>query len=121
MSGIEVTQADRDAVQAFHREMGNRLLADIKNGTHTLSAKGDDSDLIYQSFAAHRIASDADLRRKLDVAREAIVMAVAQMMRARGRLDIIAGCNDDRRLAAALSGTCDFLRTALATINGESA
>lgn len=49
--GEAVSQRARDAVQAFHREMGRRLMADIKTGSHTLDAKGDDSDPIYQAFA----------------------------------------------------------------------
>jgi len=42
--------------------------------------------------------------------REALAVAVAEMSRARGRLEIIAGCNEDRRIAAALGGACDFAR-----------
>ena len=48
---LPLSDRARETVQAFHREMGDRLLADIKNGTDTLSAKGDDSDPIYQAFA----------------------------------------------------------------------
>lgn len=42
--------------------------------------------------------------------REAAAMAVAEMSRSRGRLEAIAGCNEDRRIAAALGGTCDHIR-----------
>lgn len=48
--------------------------------------------------------------------REALAMSIAEMMRASGRLDVIAGCNEDRRIANALRGTCGFARAAL----GES-
>ncbi len=45
---------------------------------------------------------------------EVVAMSIAEMSRARGRLEAIAGCNEDRRIAAALGTTCDFARTALA-------
>ncbi len=63
---VEVTDADREAVQAFHREMGRRLLSDIKDGTETLYATGTDVDPIYQSFAHHRLASTKALREALE-------------------------------------------------------
>lgn len=50
----DVTQADRDAVQAFHRVTAARLFDDIKNDTRTLGDDlGDDGDLV-QAFARHR-------------------------------------------------------------------
>ena len=49
--------------------------------------------------------------------REAVCMAVAELMRASGRLEVIAGCNEDRRIAAALSGTVDYIRSTLAGAN----
>jgi hypothetical protein len=49
--------------------------------------------------------------------REALTMCVAEMMRASGRLEIIATCNEDRRIVAALSGTCDYVRSALGGSN----
>lgn len=52
--------------------------------------------------------------REIERLRGALVMSIAEMMRASGRLQTIAGCNEDRRIAAALSGTCDFARAALA-------
>ncbi len=49
--------------------------------------------------------------------REALTMCVAEMMRASGRLEIIATCKEDRRIVAALSGTCDYVRSALGGSN----
>ena len=46
--------------------------------------------------------------------REALAMSVDRMSRARGRLETIAGCNEDRRIAASLGTQCDFIRTTLA-------
>lgn len=40
-------------------------------------------------------------------------MAIAEMSRARGRLDVIGTCNEDKRLANALGRTCDCARAAL--------
>lgn len=48
---IVVTQAAREAVQAFHAEMARRLMSDLKSGTKLLDATGEDSDPIYQAFA----------------------------------------------------------------------
>lgn len=45
--------------------------------------------------------------------REALVMGVGAMMRAVGRLEIIAMCPEDRRTIAALSGAYAFARAAL--------
>ena len=55
----DVKQVDRDAVQDFHRIVAARLLFDIKNGTNTLEATGEDGDDLPQAFAAHRIAAEA--------------------------------------------------------------
>ena len=49
--------------------------------------------------------------------RGALAMCVAEMMRASGRLEIIATCNEDRRIVAALSGTCDYVRSVLGGSN----
>lgn len=56
---------------------------------------------------------NAALQARVEALEGAAAMSVAEMMRASGRLEIIAGCNEDRRIAAALSGTCDFVRQAL--------
>lgn len=45
--------------------------------------------------------------------REALVGSVGAMMRAAGRLEILAMGNEDRRIIAALSSTCAFARAAL--------
>lgn len=42
-----------------------------------------------------------------------LALAVAEMSRARGRLEIIGTCNEDRRIAAALGRACDSAITAL--------
>lgn len=55
--------------------------------------------------------------REIERLREALTMCVAEMMRASGRLEIIATCNEDRRIVAALSGTCDYVRSALGGSN----
>jgi len=46
----------------------------------------------------------------------ALAMAVAEMSYARGRLETIATGNEDRRIAAKLGSTCDFIRTEIATL-----
>lgn len=63
----------------------------------------------YFAVCRTREAQEATIARL----REALVMFVAEASRARGRLEIIAGCNEDRRIAAALGATCDFARSAL--------
>lgn len=50
MADIEVTQADRDAVTAFHNVQAKRILA----GDKTL---GDNRDTIEQAFAHRRHAN----------------------------------------------------------------
>ncbi len=52
-----VTQPDRDAVQAFHREMAARLMADIKHGTTNLGKDEGDAGSLVQAFARHRLAA----------------------------------------------------------------
>lgn len=64
--------------------------------------------------AADRIEA---LTAEVERLREALAMCVAEMMRASGRLEIIATCNEDRRIVAALSGTCDYVRSALGGSN----
>lgn len=55
----------------------------------------------------------AELERREDALREALVMAIAEMMRACGRLDVIGHGNEDRRIRTALSDASDFARAAL--------
>lgn len=64
------------------------------------------------------MARDAALAEAAGL-REALVMAIAEMSRARGRLETIAMCNEDRRIAAALGGTCGFARAALNGTQGD--
>jgi hypothetical protein len=54
---VPVIQADRDAVQAFHREMARRLMSDVCEGTSLLGKSGGDNDVIHQAFARHRLAA----------------------------------------------------------------
>lgn len=54
----------------------------------------------------------------VEALRGALAMTIAEMSRASGRLEIIAGCNEDRRIASALSRTCDFARTAIVSVSG---
>ncbi len=56
-------------------------------------------------------AHDTALKAQVETAREALGMAVAEMSYARSRLETIATCNEDRRIAARLGSTCDFIRT----------
>ena len=55
----------------------------------------------------------AAMKARGDRLAEALVMSIAGMMKASGRLEVIAVCNEDRRIVAALGGTCDFARQAL--------
>jgi hypothetical protein len=55
--------------------------------------------------------TDADVQRVVLV--QWLAMAVAEMSRARGRLETLATCNEDRRIAAALGRTCDCAREAM--------
>ena len=64
--------------------------------------------------AVDRIETQA---AEIERLREALTMCVAEMMRASGRLEIIATCKEDRRIVAALSGTCDYVRSALGGSN----
>lgn len=63
-----------------------------------------------EAQVAEQAAEIRSLRAQVEQEREALAMAVAEMSRARGRLEIIAGCNEDRRIAAALGSTCDHVR-----------
>jgi hypothetical protein len=67
--------------------------------------------------AAARITALSAEVERFNGEREALTgwlaMAVAEMSRARGRLETIATCNEDRRIAAALGRTCDCARRAL--------
>lgn len=51
-----VTQADRDAVHAYHRLVYAKIWHDIKRGTNKLDPKGGDTDDLVQAFARHREA-----------------------------------------------------------------
>ena len=70
---VEVTQADWDAVQAFHRDMVDKLLADIASGAPSTFGDdaGHDGDAIHQAFARHRIASEAAREAEEKALREA--------------------------------------------------
>lgn len=104
-----VTDADREAAAAIAvlPEMRDLILAGR-------------ADHHAEAFARHREAAEArataaEAREAALVAentamKEALAMAVAEMSRARGRLEIIAGCNEDRTIAAALGSTCDHVR-----------
>jgi len=54
---LPVTQADRDAVQAFHRIMADRLMSDIASGRPTMGEDQGDAGTLVQAFAAHRLAA----------------------------------------------------------------
>ncbi len=55
---LPVTQADREAVQAFHREMGARLMRAIRDPDAAQDLGNDEGDAspIHQAFARHRLA-----------------------------------------------------------------
>ncbi|HEX8555245.1 MAG TPA: hypothetical protein VF695_11105 [Sphingomonas sp.] len=68
---VEVVEADREAVRAFHQIMADRLMHDIKHGTNTLDAKGDNTDPIYQAFARHRVLGEQRaIARVVNVSRD---------------------------------------------------
>jgi len=53
---LPVTQADRDAVQAFHRTMAARLMADITSKDRPkLGEDEGDAGTLVQAFARHRL------------------------------------------------------------------
>ena len=52
----------------------------------------------------------AQLEAELAGAREDMAMCVAEMAKARGRLESVASHNFDRQIAAALGSTCDHIR-----------
>lgn len=54
---LPVTQADRDAVQAFHRTMAARLMSDIASERPTLGKDEGDAGTLVQAFARHRLAA----------------------------------------------------------------
>ncbi len=53
---LPVTQADRDAVQAFHRTMLDRLMSDVKSQRPKLGDDEGDAGTLVQAFARHRLA-----------------------------------------------------------------
>lgn len=80
---VEVTQADREAVQAFHRAMAEKLFADIASGEPPSFGDdaGHDGDTIHQAFARHRTAAEAASREEVERLR-------AQLTLAANRLDV---------------------------------
>ena len=53
---LPVTQSDRDAVQAFHRTMAARLMADITSKDRPkLGEDEGDAGTLVQAFARHRL------------------------------------------------------------------
>lgn len=56
-----VTQADRDAVRAFHCTMLDRLMSDVKSQRPKLGDDEGDAGTLVQAFARHRLARDADV------------------------------------------------------------
>lgn len=91
--------ADRTRVTDVHRKDAKELSRDLLAAEQQAMEQGD------------RIAALEAGNARL---RDWLAMAVAEMSRARGRLETIATCNEDRRIAAALGRTCDCARTALA-------
>ena len=84
MSGAEtvvVTQADREAVQAFHRAMAEKLFADIASGKPPTFGDdaGHDGDTIHQAFARHRLATQADALAVMREA-EAVIQAFSRIL-----------------------------------------
>lgn len=53
---LPVTQADRDAVQAFHRIMAQRIMSDIASERPKLGEDEGDAGTLVQAFARHRLA-----------------------------------------------------------------
>lgn len=54
---VAVTQADRDAVQAFHHVMLLRLMSDVKSQRPKLGDDEGDAGTLVQAFARHRLAA----------------------------------------------------------------
>jgi hypothetical protein len=54
---VAVTQADRDAVQAFHHTMLLRLMSDVKSQRPKLGDDEGDAGTLVQAFARHRLAA----------------------------------------------------------------
>ena len=78
---VPVTQADRDAVQAFHRAMFYRVYQDLKSGTPTLGEDMGDAGTLVQAFARHRLAS-ASPNDDLRAALEGVVAELEEIYRA---------------------------------------
>lgn len=57
---LPVTQADRDAVQAFHRTMAARLMSDIASDRPKLGEDEGDAGTLVQAFARHRLTHSSE-------------------------------------------------------------
>lgn len=88
---VEVSQLDRDAVTAFHAIQIRRIMA----GDKTL---GENRDVIEQAFAAHRIATTADLQAKLEAAEGRIEELVGLLTRAVADISTALIMTDGERL-----------------------
>lgn len=94
-----VTQADRDAVQAFHRAMAGKLMADITSGKAPTFGDdaGHDGDAIHQAFARHREAAEAASK-----AREAaLVEALGEALHGLSAMLLLTSALDDDKTHAA--------------------
>ncbi len=71
---MPVEQVDRDAVQGFHREMIDKLMADVWSGKPSTFGddSGQDEDSIHQAFARHRTAATAPLKARIAELEEAL-------------------------------------------------
>lgn len=90
---VEVTQADRDAVQAFHRVMAEKLFADIASDEPPTFGddSGHDGDAIHQAFADHREAALTTAQAEAEALKQRIAV-LEKVIREVGRK---AWCNPD--------------------------
>lgn len=95
--------------------MSNEAAMEVWNAAVAANLKTDDEPYGASAEAAAAVIAQAFAERDAKIARlrEALAMAIAEMSYARGRLETIATCNEDRRIAAKLGGSCDFARQAL--------
>ena len=112
-----ITTLEAELAAARNRHQATVVAA----ATHLMRAMNAEAELAEAKAEIERLADNgchlemllAAMKARGDRLAEALVMSIAGMMKAKGRLEVIAVCNEDRRIVAALGGTCGLARQAL--------
>jgi hypothetical protein len=108
LNDLKALTAEEDA---YHAPSQHSELADLERARSEFRLADSEERLASWAIKHGTKLLDSALRQPpSDAMADALAMAIAEMSRARGRLETIAVCNEDRRIANALGATCDHIR-----------